>query len=633
MTNHLTLGVIGHVDHGKTALVRALTGIETDRLKEEQERGLSIVLGFSYLEADDAVLDLIDVPGHEDFIRTMISGATGIDGVLMIVAANEGIMPQTREHFDIAQLLGVKTGIVVLTKIDLVSEEELELAKEEIRDYVLGSFLEDAQIVETSAIEKKGLDDLRNVLMKLNKTTTARESGDQFYLPVDRAFAMPGFGAVVTGTLRAGAVRSNDSISILPWAGAATVRGLQVHGVATDEAHPGQRVAVNLRGLKRGEIKRGDTLASPGFIKPTRRIDVEVELLANQKQALKNGASVRVLLGTSEVMAKVRLLDKPQLEPGDTGLVQLRCRREISTHRSERFILRSTTPVLTIGGGRILDLDPRRHRRFDNLVTDRLRTTAEGSSADMVASHVASAGTAGIEISDLQEKLGLDETAVNEALGEIEALLIDDRLVIAEDVFSELVDAIRVAVEKHHAENPRSQGVAAGSLLKQFSAVPHEGVFECAVADLVAEESIENDNGMLRSCGFDPYASLSPGERSVAEQVEEMFRSAGLAPPPIETVNRTSPAHRSISKLLIEMGTIVPLRTYDRDNKMALHRETLHRVEELLQDNYPYPKDFAVSDVRDLLGATRKYVVPLMEHLDATGVTIRTGNVRRLRGR
>jgi selenocysteine-specific elongation factor len=633
MTSHLTLGVIGHVDHGKTALVRALTGIETDRLKEEQERGLSIVLGFSYLETDDAVLDLIDVPGHEDFIRTMISGATGIDGVLMIVAANEGIMPQTREHFDIAQLLGVKTGIVVLTKIDLVSEEELELAKEEIRDYVLGSFLEDAQIVETSAIERTGLDELRNVLMTLNETTTARESGDQFYLPVDRAFAMPGFGAVVTGTLRAGAVRLNDNISILPWAGSATVRGLQVHGVAIDEARPGQRVAVNLRGLKKGEIKRGDSLASPGFIKPTRRIDVEVELLANQKQALKNGASVRVLLGTSEVMAKVRLLDKSELEPGDTGLVQLRCQREISTHRSERFILRSTTPVLTIGGGRILDLDPPRHRRFDNLVTDRLRTTADGNSADMVASHVASAGTAGIEISELQEKLGLDETEVNEALGEIEAILIDDRLVVTEDIFTELVDAIRVAVETHHSENPRSQGVAAGSLLKQFAAVPHEDVFECAVADLVAEESIENDNGILRSCGFDPYASLSPGDRSVAEQVEEMFRSAGLAPPPIDTVTRTSSVHRSISKLLIEMGTIVPLKTYDRDSKMALHRETLHRVEALLQDNYPYPKDFAVSDVRDLLGATRKYVVPLMEHLDATGVTIRTGNVRRLRGR
>ena len=230
MTDQLTLGVIGHVDHGKTALVRALTGIETDRLKEEQERGLSIVLGFSYLEADDAVLDLIDVPGHEDFIRTMISGATGIDGVLMIVAANEGIMPQTREHFDIAQLLGVKTGIVVVTKIDLVTREELELVTEAIRDYVLGSFLEDAQIVETSAIERKGLDELRNALLKLNKTTTARESGDQFYLPVDRAFAMPGFGAVVTGTLRAGAVRPNDSISILPWDGAATVRGVQVMG-------------------------------------------------------------------------------------------------------------------------------------------------------------------------------------------------------------------------------------------------------------------------------------------------------------------------------------------------------------------------------------------------------------------
>jgi selenocysteine-specific elongation factor len=631
MKRHLTLGVIGHVDHGKTALVRALTGIETDRLKEEQERGLSIVLGFSYIETDDAVIDLIDVPGHEDFIRTMISGATGIDGVLVIVAANEGIMPQTREHFDIAQLLGVSAGIVVMTKTDLVTQEELELAKEEISEYLEDSFLQDAEIVETSAQKREGLEDLRAALSRISETTGSREASDQFFLPVDRAFAMSGFGAVVTGTLRVGTIRPNDSVEILPWGGSATVRGLQVHNETTDAAHPGQRVAINLRGLKKGEIRRGDTLASQGFLKPTKRFDAEVALLPGQKHPLKNGVPVRVLVGTSEIIAKVRLLGRKQLEPGETGLIQFRCQRELSTHRSERFILRSTTPVETIGGGRILDLDPPRHRRFDTAVTERLSSTASGNSADMVAKSVNAAGAAGVDIAELRDKLGLDEPSIRFELDAMEAVVIDDNLVVAGDVFADLTDAIRDAVENHHARNPRSQGIAAGSLMGGLDVSPHEDIFDCAISDLVADGELENDNGILRGSGYDPYASLAEGERRVAENVETLFREAGLAPPPIETVTRQSPVHRSIVKLLIEMGQIVPLKTYDRNSKMALHRETLSGVEEQLQQNYPYPKNFAVSDVRDLLGATRKYVVPLMEHLDATGVTIRTGNVRRLR--
>jgi len=631
MTDHLTLGVIGHVDHGKTALVRALTGIETDRLREEQERGLSIVLGFSYLDSSSGILDLIDVPGHEDFIRTMISGATGIDGVLMIVAANEGIMPQTREHFDIARLLGVERGLIVVTKIDLVSADELEAVEESIRDYVKGSFLEGAEMVETSALKPQGLDALRSALTGLSDAVVPRVSDDRFFLPVDRAFAMSGFGAVVTGTLRGGVIRLNDNVEILPWGGAATVRGLQVHKEDVDVAHPGQRVAVNIRGLKKGEIKRGDTLASPGFLKTTRRIDAEVQLLDSQKHALKNGVAVRLLFGTTEVIAKVRLLDQQQLEPGETGLIQFRCQSDVGTHRTERFIVRSTSPVLTIGGGRILDLDPPRHKRFDTVVIERLRSTAEGNAAEMVASSVAAAGVEGIETDVLREKLGLSEADMAAAIAEMDAVVAGGRRVVTARNHTELVAAIIAAVESYHAANPRRQGVAAGSIKSQLGATPHDSVFQHAVDEAVATDQLFDDNGILRSSGFDPFASLPDSERGVAGEIEEIFRAAGLTPPPVETVLRTSPAHRSLYKLLIEMGQIVPLKTYDRNSNMALHRDTLQHVEQLLRSNYPYPKDFAVSQVRDLLGATRKYVVPLMEHLDATGVTIRTGNVRRLR--
>lgn len=632
MTRQLTLGVIGHVDHGKTALVRALTSIETDQLKEEQERGLSIVLGFSYLESDNGVLDLIDVPGHEDFVRTMISGATGIDGVLMVIAANEGIMPQTQEHFDIARLLGVERGLIVVTKTDLATEEELELVKEIIKDYVEGSFLEGADIVETSAVNGKGLDELRTALRRLREDTNAKTDGGQFFLPVDRAFAMPGFGMVVTGTLRGGAIRLNDSVEILPGDGSAGVRGLQVHGQKTDEAYPGQRVAVNLRGLKQGEVNRGDTISAPGALKTTRRIDTEVTLLGDQKQTLKNGVAVRVLFGTTEVIAKTRLLDQQQLEPGATGLVQLRCQNDVTTHRSERFILRYVSPVLTIGGGRIIDVNPPRHRRFDEAVTGRLRSAIDGDADEMVASILEAVRAEGIEIAKLREKLGLNDSDMTMALADLDAVIVNDQRALALVTHGALVEEILAAVDAYHAANPRHQGVAAGSVKKELSGSVHPDIFQHAVDKAVGAGQLGDENGVLRSAGFDPYASLSDSERLLAEEIERVFRSGGLEPPPVNTVLRTSRNHQSLYKLLIDMGQIVPLRTYDRDSKIALHRDTLRNVEQLLYEHYPYPKDFAVSEVRDLLGTTRKYVVPLMEHLDATGVTIRTGNVRRLRG-
>lgn len=629
MTSHLTLGVIGHVDHGKTALVRALTGIETDRLKEEQERGLSIVLGFSYIESPEGSLDLIDVPGHEDFIRTMISGATGIDGVLLIVAANEGVMPQTREHFDIAQLLGVDRGVIVLTKSDLVSAEELELAEEELREFVEGSFLEEAQVVHTSAIKEEGLDSLRAALAGIDARDVT-DTGDGFYLPVDRVFAMQGFGAVVTGTLRSGVLSTNETVEILPGGETATVRGLQNHNRATDSAYPGQRIAVNLRNLKRQELSRGDILASPGLIKTTRRIDVELELLGHIKGPLKNGVAVRVLFGTTEVIAKVRLLDQQALEPGATGLVQLRCQRDVATHRSERFILRNISPVVTLGGGRILDVDPPRHRRFDASVTNRLKSTAEGDATEMVRSSLLEAGMGGADSEALRERLGMtagDLEAVVESAG---AVRVGERLIDASS-YSRLQDEIVAAIENYHERNPRKQGLAIGSIPRLLQSEIDETVLQHAVAELEAGGEVQNDGSILSRGAFDPLGSLPESERQLAVELEKIFLSGGLTPPPLDTVLRGDRTRRDVYRLLSDTGALVRLRTYDRNSNFVLHRDVLTGIKQQLREHFPYPGEFAVSDVRDLVGATRKYVVPLMEHLDATGVTIRTGNIRRLR--
>ena len=631
MTGHFTLGVIGHVDHGKTALVRALTGIETDRLKEEQERGLSIVLGFSYLESPDGAIDLIDVPGHEDFIRTMISGATGIDGVLLIVAANEGVMPQTREHFDIAQLLGVERGLIVLTKTDLLTREEVEFAEEEIREYVSGSFLDGAPVIRTSVLRGEGLDDLRAALGQLEARVPATETSEGFFLPVDRVFAMQGFGAVVTGTLRSGVLTTNENVEILPGGETATVRGLQNHNQAVEAAYPGQRVAVNLRNLKREEFASGDVLASPGFLKVTRRLDVELKLLGHLKDELKNGTAVRVLFGTTEVIAKLRLLDQVTLQPGSTGLVQLRCQRDVTTHRSERFIIRNISPVFTVGGGRILDADSPRHRRFDDSVTSRLRSIAEGNTTEMVRSSLAEAEMRGANTEDLRGRLGISVDGMKGAIADVGAVEVGAHRIVGRSVYSELKDEILALLERTHEENSREQGLPLGSILGQLDVDIDEGVLQQAVNELVAGGEVQNDASILSLKGFDALGSLPEAERRVAAELEQIFLSGGITPPPLDTALRRDGMKRDVYRLLSETGTLVRLKTYDRNSNFVFHRDVLRDIKERLQERFPYPSEFAVSEVRDLLEATRKYVVPLLEHLDATGVTIRTGNVRRLR--
>ena len=540
LSDQLTLGVIGHVDHGKTALVRALTGIETDRLREEQERGLSIVLGFSYLESSGGMIDLIDVPGHEDFVRTMISGATGIDGVLLVVAANEGVMPQTREHFDIAELLGVKRGLIVLTKTDLVSPEELDLADEDVQSFVVGSFLEGALPVHTSALHGEGMEDLKKALAGI-PARAQPVSDEGFYLPVDRVFGMRGFGVVVTGTLRTGMLASDRTVEVLPGGDTVTIRGLQIHNRPVEAAYPGQRVAVNLRHRKRTTLSRGDVLASPGFLTAARRIDVKMRLLRHTGESLRNGASVRVLFGTTEAIAKVRLLDTRSLEPGAAGLVQLRFRRGVVAHPGERFIVRGVTPVVTVGGGRMLDVGPPRHRRFDATVISRLRSAAGGDPAAMVRTSLAEAGLKGADREALRQRLGLAAADMAVAVQSAGAVRVGEGKLIDPSAYRRLVDAIRCAVEHFHRQNPRKQGLPMASVPKLLQADIDESALQQAVDELQSGGELRSDASILSQEGFDPLASLSPVERRVASELEDLFLSCGMMPPPVESVVRGRP--------------------------------------------------------------------------------------------
>lgn len=665
--NQVTLGVVGHVDHGKTALVRALTGIETDRLREEQERGLSIVLGFSWLESHRGTIDLIDVPGHEDFIRTMISGATGIDGIVLVVAANEGVMPQTREHFDIAELLGVECGVIVLTKTDLVSADELALAEAEVRDYLAGSFLEAAPLVHASVLRGDGKEALHGEVKQSPRgqgETTLRGAGvaasrgagmealraalgnipargragrdaadEGFCLPVDRVFGMRGFGVVVTGTLRAGVLRHGADVEVLPGGAAAGVRGLQIHRRAVDAAFPGQRVAVNLRHGKHAAPSRGDVLATPGLLQPARRIDVRLRLLGHAGERLGNGAAVRVLFGATEAIAKVRLLEARALAAGEAGLAQLRFRRDVVARPGERFIVRGLTPVVTLGGGCMLEVGAPRRRRFDPGVIARLGSAARGDTVAMVRAGLEEAGLRGVRGAALGQRLGLAGAEVEKAARAAGAVELAGGRWLDASAHVRLLDVVRTAVEQFHRRHPRRQGLAMASIPTRMRADLHEAALQHAVDELEARGELRNEGSILSRTDFDPLADLGSDERRAAREIEAVFRTGGLMPPPVDSVLRGDRLRDGVLRLLTDTGALVRLKTYDRKRHLVMHRDVLRDVRRRLGERFPYPAGFTVADVRDLLGATRKYIVPLMEHLDGSGVTIRSGNVRRLRER
>lgn len=635
MSRQLTLAVVGHVDHGKTALVRALTGVNTDRLKEEQERGLSIVLGFSYMEhSGGGIIDFIDAPGHENFLRTMISGVTGVDAALLVVAANEGVMAQTREHLEICQLLGIDRGVVVINKKDLVSPAKLDAVTRAVRELIADTFLEKAAFTYTSATDGDGVECLRTALEALESGKGHLECNSEHYLlPIDRSFVMKGFGSVVTGTLRGGILRADRRVELMPHGLISSVRGIQVHNRPVDEAKPGQRVAVNLRNIKKGVLRRGDTLSPPGVLQPTRSIDTEVELLAGQPNALKNGTNVRLLIGTSEVMARVHLLDCGQLEPGTVGLVQLRLDRPITTYEADRFIIRSYSPLRTIGGGRLLDAHASRHRRFDEAVTARLSAAAHGTPAELVKERLKAAWLQGIDLETIGKSVDLDKVSLIGILESVSAVRLGGPKFVDAAALSELKTRIVEAVHRYHEMHPRQQGAAAAGIHSQLAPDIDKDVFEAAVDSLIVEGNLQREHDSLRLPAFDPLARLSERNHVLAKQLEEAALDAGMLGLELEQMIGRDNLKRELVLLLTETGRLVKLRTYDRKRNLVMHQQTLENVTKQLYEHFSDSCGFAASEVRDVLGSTRRFVLPLLEHLDSTGVTVRVNDMRHLRRR
>jgi selenocysteine-specific elongation factor len=624
----LTLGVIGHVDHGKTSLVKALSGIDTDRLKEEKERGMSIVLGFAYLDFGDGMIDLIDVPGHENFVRTMVAGATGIDAALLVIDVREGVKPQTAEHLAITELIGVQCGVIAFTKCDLATGPERAAALGRLRSLLKGSYLEFAPTVFTSAATGEGMEELKQVLKELLRQRMTPPAATQFYLPIDRSFSIAGRGTVVTGTLRLGCIRTGDEVELMPGDLRTTVRQLEFHNRSVEIAWPGQRVGVNLRHVKSQNIGRGDALSSVGLLRASMLLDVELTLLKNQKSALQDGQTVRLLFGTTDVAARVRLLTSAAIEPGRDGIAQLHVKRGVAGVAGEPFIIRSDSPSMTIGGGRFLDPAAARYRNSDPEALPRLRILARGSADEALTERLKGAGYAGIALSTLAAMLGISEAQLQGNLTDHTAAMIDDKHVLYKPFLDALGDMIGAALSKFHRQYP----TRAGAPISHCRAcLPHstgENVFRLAVRRLCAAKRIEFHGGLVRNFGYDSFAALNEAERKMAMTIESSVRQGGLTPPDLEQVLRGEERRLELLHLLVERGKLLLLPAEQKGHKLAFHCDAVKDADRRMRAAFPPPVRFTVSEMRVLLGSTRKFTVPLLEYFDKAGVTRRYGDRR-----
>jgi selenocysteine-specific elongation factor len=632
---HIVVGTAGHIDHGKSALVHALTGTDPDRLKEEKARGITIELGFAHATFGDLTVAFVDVPGHERFVKTMLAGVGGLDCVMLIVAADESVMPQTREHFDICRLLKVEQGMVVLTKTDLVDSDTLELVRLEVRELIEGSFLEHAPILPVSARTGAGLDQLRAALVDTASRVTHRRYDGATRLPIDRAFSMQGFGTVVTGTLVSGRVRAEDELALVPGDKRVRVRGVQVHGTRREEAVAGQRTAVNLGGIEVSDIYRGQALAAPGGLTITRRADAMLDLLPTAR-VLKHGTRVRFHQGTVEVLGRVSIAGTAATEiaPGSRAAIRIRLESPAALTRGDRFILRAYSPTVTIGGGEVLDPDPPRLGVRNAASEGRFAALALGDAhaGDLPAltRMTADAGPAGLATLSLVSRAGVAPPHVPKAIAALErgghARQAGERLV-SPAVIADLSARLLAIVTEFHKVQPLADGIPREEARERVFAKAHPSVFELVLAELAAANRlIVRDRLALPGHRLE----LSPEETRGRELVETAYRQGGLKPPDAASLA----AQGKLAPAIVEKMTALLLRqkTLARIDTLIFHVEALNSLKAEIQAlKAAAPGGRATVDVgtfKDRYGVSRKFAIPLLEWLDRERVTRRVGETR-----
>jgi len=631
----IILGTSGHIDHGKTSLIKALTGVDTDRLEEEKRRGITIELGFASLTLPNGQrLGIVDVPGHEKFVKNMVAGAAGIDIVAMVIAADEGIMPQTEEHMEICTLLGVTHGIVVLTKTDLVDEEWHELVIEEISNFTEGTFLENSPVIPVSSVTGEGLENLLSVLENISQKIPERTYLNRFRLPIDRVFTMKGFGTVITGTIIAGSIEVGDSVSIYPPEIFSKVRGIQVHNKSVEKAKAGMRCAINFQGLEKALLKRGYVVAERGFLKPGYMMDIDFTYLKSAGKPLRNGSKVRFHTGTGETMGSLILPDAKELLPGKSCIAQLRLYAPATAIKDDRFVIRSYSPVKTIGGGSILNPIAKKSGKASKKSFENLKNILAKEPDHLLMLRIKESGTEGISFAGLIIMTNLSgrklDTILQKLLSARKVVCIDKekKIYIHSDTLQNLIEKAKLYIESYHKQNPLKAGMQKDELKSKIFFHIKEGLFNLLVNIMLKEKIIALNENILRLASHN--ISLKKEQKENKKNITEKYKESGLTPPYFKDVVKNFGIDEKEAKelfaLLVKEKMLVKVK-----QDLYFDFEAIENLQTKLIDFFKTEKELTTPQFKKIAKVSRKYLIPLLEYFDSSNITIRVGDVRQLR--
>jgi len=629
--NNVIVGTAGHVDHGKTCLIEALSGFNTDRLKEEKERGITIDLGFAEItNGDDIRIGVIDVPGHEKFIKNMLAGIGGIDYVLFVVAADEGIKPQSLEHLRILESLGIEEGIIVLTKVDLVDGEWIDLVKEDIRDTVKGTFLEKVEILEVSVKDNLNIETLKKDMFEMAGSTGKRRIAPELTrLFIDRVFTIGGFGTVITGTLNEGCLRPGDKVKLYPKNEPVKIRSVQVHGKNVEEAVAGQRTALNISNLKKDELKRGDVLAADGSLVPGKKLDVKISVFPDVARDILNNSRVHFYCGSTETLAKVILMDKESLGPGEEGFAQLRFEEDITFRRNDPFILRFFSPVETIAGGTIIDADPVKHKRYDDEVIDYLTRCESKTGPDAVALMLLYKAPTGKSITDIAYELGATSNEVRGCIDDLTekkiVLEVDEDLYLHDKIIKKLCETVKDIITVYTKKNPLSGGIPVVELRSRLGSVKNanDPKFSASIIKYLIRQNCltENDGKVnIKGAGKKPTAE----QQKVMDQLASECLSKGFEGLNIsEAENKPGLNIRQVVDALEAVGVLLKLKY-----PCYIHIEYWNRALDIVRSHFVNNDSITLGEFRDQIGTSRKYAMMLLDAMDEQKITRLEGDYR-----
>lgn len=622
---HVIIGTAGHIDHGKTALVKALTGIDADTLAEEKRRGITIELGFVFMKTQgyEKQIVFIDVPGHEKLVKTMVAGASNIDASLLVIAADEGINIQTIEHFDILQLLGIKRGIIALTKSDLVDEKRIQELKTEVGEFVKGTFLAEAPIIPVSSVTGQGVDEIKSALMMVGREVENRRDNGIFRMPIDRVFTMSGFGTVIAGTILSGEVSVGEKIEIYPDGITAKVRGIQVHSTSKEKSSIGKRTALNLQDVKKELLRRGQCAGLAASLTPSYRLDTRLKLLQSYGKELKQRSRVRLHLGTDEVICRLVLLDKQVILPGETGFVQFVLEKPTVTLPKDHFVIRTFSPLMTIGGGTILDAAPAKHRRFDEQVIQSLKRF-EGSLADSVEQSFINSNFIPLSPREVSLKIGERENEVRKVIENLfekgTLTKIEAEKYLYSTSYRNLVEILLTMIKNYLSTDSFRLYMPFSDLRSQFLKMSDQQTFKAIIDELLNKKIIFKKDSQLGLAGHE--VSLKPREQELLARIEQAFQKARFAAPLEEDVQKRlglrADVFQKMMKSLINQEKLVRL-----NKKVTYHAETLTAAKEMVLSHIRKKQSITIAELRDRLHLSRKYAQAILEYFDRTGLTIR----------